>query len=67
MGSCTTNCFAPLVKVITENFGIVSGLMTTIHAYTNDQLLLDDAHKDPRRARVLQQTWSQQKQAQMRS
>ncbi|HYA68515.1 MAG TPA: type I glyceraldehyde-3-phosphate dehydrogenase [Acidimicrobiales bacterium] len=50
--SCTTNCFAPLVKVIDEAFGIVSGLMTTVHAYTNDQNLLDLPHKDLRRARA---------------
>jgi len=52
LGSCTTNAFAPLIKVINENFGITSGLMTTIHAYTNDQVLLDVEHKDPRRARA---------------
>jgi len=52
LGSCTTNCFAPAVKVIQEAFGITSGLMTTTHAYTNDQVLLDVAHKDPRRARA---------------
>ncbi len=49
--SCTTNCIIPLVKVLQESFGIESGYMTTIHAYTNDQSLLDTAHKDPRRAR----------------
>jgi len=49
--SCTTNCVAPVVKVIDENFGIVKGLMTTIHAYTSDQSLLDGSHKDLRRAR----------------
>ncbi len=49
--SCTTNCIIPLVKVLQENFGIESGYMTTVHAYTNDQSLLDAAHKDPRRAR----------------
>jgi len=49
--SCTTNCIIPLVKVLQESFGIESGYMTTIHAYTNDQSLLDAAHKDPRRAR----------------
>lgn len=52
MGSCTTNCFAPIVRVIKESFGLVNGLMTTIHAYTNDQVLLDVEHKDPRRARA---------------
>jgi glyceraldehyde 3-phosphate dehydrogenase len=51
-GSCTTNCFVPMVKVIDDAFEIVSGLMTTVHAYTNDQNLLDLAHKDPRRARA---------------
>lgn len=50
--SCTTNSLAPLVKVLHENFGIISGLMTTIHAYTNDQRLLDLPHKDLRRARA---------------
>ncbi len=50
--SCTTNCLAPVVKVINDNFGIVKGLMTTVHAYTNDQKLHDDAHKDIRRARA---------------
>ena len=49
--SCTTNCLAPMVKVLDENFGIESGLMTTIHSYTNDQRLLDLPHKDWRRAR----------------
>lgn len=52
LGSCTTNCFAPMVKVVKENFELVNGLMTTIHAYTNDQVLLDVEHKDPRRARA---------------
>ncbi|HHN93391.1 MAG TPA: aldehyde dehydrogenase, partial [Anaerolineae bacterium] len=50
--SCTTNCLAPAAKVIFDNFGIVKGLMTTIHSYTNDQRILDLAHKDPRRARA---------------
>lgn len=50
--SCTTNCLAPMAKVIHEEFGIVKGLMTTIHAYTNDQRILDFAHKDLRRARA---------------
>lgn len=50
--SCTTNCLAPVVKVLHENFGIVQGLMTTIHSYTNDQRLLDLPHKDLRRARA---------------
>lgn len=52
MGSCTTNCLAPVAKVLHENFGIVKGFMTTIHAYTNDQNLLDLPHKDLRRARA---------------
>lgn len=51
-GSCTTNCLAPVAKVILENFGIVKGLMTTIHSYTNDQQILDLPHKDLRRARA---------------
>jgi glyceraldehyde 3-phosphate dehydrogenase len=50
--SCTTNCLAPVAKVILENFGIKSGLMTTIHSYTGDQRLLDFPHKDLRRARA---------------
>ena len=50
--SCTTNCFVPMVKVIDDGFDIVSGLMTTVHAYTNDQNLLDLTHKDLRRARA---------------
>ena len=50
--SCTTNCLAPVVKVLLENFGIVSGIMTTIHSYTNDQVILDVPHKDLRRARA---------------
>ena len=49
--SCTTNCLAPMAKVLHEEFGIVKGLMTTIHAYTGDQNLLDAPHKDMRRAR----------------
>lgn len=50
--SCTTNCLAPVAKVINDNFKIISGLMTTIHAYTNDQVILDFPHKDLRRARA---------------
>ncbi len=50
--SCTTNCLAPMAKVLHENFGIVRGFMTTIHAYTNDQVILDFPHKDLRRARA---------------
>ena len=50
--SCTTNCLAPLAKVLLENFGIESGTMTTIHSYTNDQQILDLPHKDLRRARA---------------
>jgi glyceraldehyde 3-phosphate dehydrogenase len=50
--SCTTNCLAPMAKVINDSFGIVHGLMTTIHSYTNDQNLLDLPHKDLRRARA---------------
>jgi glyceraldehyde 3-phosphate dehydrogenase len=49
--SCTTNCLAPVAKVLQQNFGIVKGLMTTIHSYTNDQRILDQQHKDLRRAR----------------
>ena len=51
-GSCTTNCIAPVVKVLNQNFGIVHGLMTTVHAYTNDQKILDVFHRDLRRARA---------------
>jgi len=50
--SCTTNCLAPPVKVIHERYGILKGVMTTVHAYTNDQRILDLPHKDPRRARA---------------
>jgi glyceraldehyde 3-phosphate dehydrogenase len=50
--SCTTNCLAPVAKVILDKFGIVKGLMTTIHSYTNDQVILDYPHKDLRRARA---------------
>ena len=50
--SCTTNCLAPMAKVLQDNWGIVKGLMTTIHAYTNDQVILDFPHKDLRRARA---------------
>lgn len=52
IGSCTTNCLAPIAKVINDNFGIKYGFMTTIHAYTNDQNILDAPHKDLRRARA---------------
>lgn len=52
LGSCTTNCFAPMIKVIMENFELTQGAMTTIHAYTNNQALLDSQHKDPRRGRA---------------
>jgi len=50
--SCTTNCLAPVAKVLMQEFGLVSGLMTTIHSYTNDQVILDAPHKDLRRARA---------------
>jgi len=50
--SCTTNCLAPVAKVLMDNFGVKRGLMTTIHAYTNDQMLLDGPHRDLRRARA---------------
>ncbi len=50
--SCTTNCLAPVVKVLNDSFGLVEGLMTTVHAYTNDQSVADLVHKDPRRARA---------------
>lgn len=54
--SCTTNCLAPIAKVLHENIGIQAGLMTTVHAYTNDQVLLDSYHKDLRRARSATQS-----------
>lgn len=50
--SCTTNCLAPVAKVLEDSFGIKNGLMTTVHAYTNDQKILDLPHRDPRRARA---------------
>lgn len=50
--SCTTNCLAPVAKVILDNFGVKRGLMTTVHSYTNDQVILDGSHKDLRRARA---------------
>jgi glyceraldehyde 3-phosphate dehydrogenase len=52
MASCTTNCLAPIAKVLNDNFGLVKGFMTTIHSYTNDQKILDLPHKDLRRARA---------------
>jgi len=52
MGSCTTNCLAPIAKVLNDEFGIVKGFMTTVHSYTNDQKILDLPHKDLRRARA---------------
>jgi glyceraldehyde 3-phosphate dehydrogenase len=52
MASCTTNCVVPMVKVLEDAFGIDKGFMTTCHAYTNDQRILDFPHKDPRRARA---------------
>jgi glyceraldehyde 3-phosphate dehydrogenase len=50
--SCTTNCLAPMVKVLNDNFGVEQGLMTTVHAYTNDQRVSDQIHSDPHRARA---------------
>jgi glyceraldehyde 3-phosphate dehydrogenase len=55
-GSCTTNCLAPVVNVLNNNFIIEKGLMTAIHAYTSDQRILDNSHKDPRRARAASQS-----------
>ncbi len=52
MGSCTTNCLAPIARILVDEFGIEYGLMTTIHSYTNDQVILDFPHKDLRRARA---------------
>ncbi|MDQ0157259.1 glyceraldehyde-3-phosphate dehydrogenase [Robertmurraya andreesenii] len=54
--SCTTNCLAPVAKVLDEEFGIINGLMTTVHAYTNDQKNIDNPHKDLRRARACAQS-----------
>src|SRR5690606_19207289 len=54
--SCTTNCLAPVAKVLHEKIGIVNGLMTTVHAYTNDQVLTDVYHEDLRRARSATQS-----------
>ena len=54
--SCTTNCLAPVVHVLNENFEIEKGFMTTIHAFTSDQKILDNSHKDPRRARSASQS-----------
>ncbi len=54
--SCTTNCLAPIAKILNDNFGIKRGLMTTIHAYTNDQRILDLPHSDIRRARAAAQS-----------
>lgn len=54
-GSCTTNCLAPIAKVLSSEFGIVRGMMTTVHSYTNDQHLVDSVHKDLRRARCATQ------------
>ncbi len=51
-GSCTTNCLAPMIKVLDDNFGVEKGFMTTVHSYTNDQRILDLPHKDLRRARA---------------
>lgn len=53
--SCTTNCLAPAAAVLNDSFGLVSGLMTTVHAYTNDQATLDAPHKDLRRGRTAAQ------------
>ncbi len=54
--SCTTNCLAPVAYILNENFGIEKGFMTTIHAFTSDQRILDNSHKDPRRARSASQS-----------
>ena len=54
--SCTTNCLAPVADVLNKNFGIKNGFMTTIHAFTSDQRILDNSHKDPRRARSASQS-----------
>ncbi len=54
--SCTTNCLAPIAEVVNRNFVIINGFMTTIHAFTSDQRILDNSHKDPRRARAASQS-----------
>ena len=54
--SCTTNCLAPIADVVNRNFIIINGFMTTIHAFTSDQRILDNSHKDPRRARAASQS-----------
>ena len=54
--SCTTNCLVPVAHVLNENFEIERGFMTTIHAFTSDQRILDNSHKDPRRARSASQS-----------
>ena len=54
--SCTTNCLAPVVNILNDNFEIEKGFMTTIHAFTSDQRILDNSHKDPRRARSASQS-----------
>ena len=54
--SCTTNCLVPVVHILNENFEIEKGFMTTIHAFTSDQRILDNSHKDPRRARAASQS-----------
>ena len=54
--SCTTNCLAPVTSVLDQNFEIEKGFMTTIHAFTSDQRILDNSHKDPRRARSASQS-----------
>ena len=56
VASCTTNCLAPVVHTLNENFEIEKGFMTTIHAFTSDQRILDNSHKDPRRARSASQS-----------
>ena len=64
--SCTTNCLAPIAKVLNDTFGIESGVMTTIHAYTNDQKVADQIHKDLRRAEPLPQILFPRARAQQR-
>src|SRR5699024_5881516 len=65
--SCTTNCLAPLVKVLQDNIGVEHGLMTTIHSYTNDQVLTDVYHKDLRRARSATQSRSEEHTSELQS
>src|SRR5699024_11410210 len=65
--SCTTNCLAPVVKVLHDNFGIKNGMMTTVHSFTTDQKNLDNPHKDLRRARGCTQSRSEEHTSELQS